>query len=242
MEPSYYVFPRREEDALTLITVNSQPVDFSRYPFHVTVNLPYQAQSNGLPAGKELQRVGNLEEKLGEALGSAVIHLGHVTGRGRLRVAFRSRTAAPAELKVKTGFLKTEMIPIHSAHDPEGMIYKREMRPEGHEIELCLNHELLDVLEREGDQSHTPRWVDFSAQFPSCEARAAFVEAVVAEGFIVTDRGLWEDQGRPIEYWCEVKRETSVEADTIGRFTMFLRAEAARHQGEFDGWACPVIR
>jgi hypothetical protein len=46
----------------------------------------------------------------------------------------------------------------------------------------------------------------------------------------------------PDDFWCELVKDTSVEPDTIGRLTGLAREIAQKNGGEFDGWACPVMK
>ncbi|MGI8923481.1 MAG: DUF695 domain-containing protein [Fimbriimonadales bacterium] len=210
-----------------------------RLPYAITVRLPYRAQENGLPAKGELGRVMDLEEKVMDALEPmGVLHLGHTTSNGEMKVFLYSREQVTELLTVKAGLLKKETLKLESRLDPDWSIYEMEMAPSEMEYERAKFHQLFEVLDGHGDVASKPREVDFKAIFSTETQRSAFMNDVAAEGFLPSPEPVWEgDDGK---FWCELIKTTSVEPDVICAETAYLRRKAELHGGEFDGWAYPV--
>lgn len=63
------------------------------------------------------------------------------------------------------------------------------------------------------------------------------MDVAANEGYRPGSNATWESGGN---FWCEIVMDTSIESETIGALTAQLQLLAAKHGGEFDGWACAV--
>lgn len=215
------------------------PDEFLLYPFLVLAKLAYEARENGLPAGKELSRVGRIEEALLEALRPhRAIDLGHITGNRVLVAAFAVGQPPPSSLTVKLGWLQKETIVLECKSDPTFSWYLSEMMPSEIEKEISISRMLLQKLVEMGDILERPRPVDFSVIFPTPETREAFLAVVLANGYRIGQPN-WTSKGEEL-FWCEIVKETAIVPTTIAAHCVYLRKTAREHGGEFDGWATTV--
>lgn len=248
MSQNFIVLRRGESNSLRSIAVipqSSTPIP--GYSFLVEIPLPYRQGANGFHAGNELERVYDIEEKLIEMLESPnYIFVGHISRPGVTTIYFYSRIQPPKELTVKYKFLKKAVVSIECRPDSEWLFYKHELEPTKLEFHSFRNQGLHDVFEKQGDNPDLPRPVDFGCFFPSNESRIAFLSEAANLGFNLSSAGTWGGPDHPEEpqddYWCELVKSTSIQPDTIAQICVDLDDLCEKHNGEFDGWACPVAK
>ncbi len=240
IDGTFCAFPRTVDGDLHVVMAASvDPSLRSRYPYAITFLIRYAPSPNGLPTMPELNRLNNIEDKLGAALTSPqVIHVGHVTGAARCKIVFYSAAEIVGPITVKTSFLKKETFQAECRHDPNWTIYEAELEPTLMERETALNEPVLEKLEEHGDDLTKARKVDFAAHFPNPGQRAEFVAYMNAEGFSAGEQGSWEPE--PGDYWCDFTKQMPVDLESICLVTGTLRKKAAELGGEFDGWGCPL--
>jgi len=239
--PTYIIITREERGRPKLATtVDGIPPRFSQFEYVVVARLPYRELDNGLPAGTELSRVTNLETQLEEALAPlGAFHLGHITFNGAMQVAFLAPKGVPTELTVKTGLLRKEKIELDVRHDPSHTWFQTELAPTDMEVETFKNRQLHQTLAEHGDRSEAIRQVDFWAYFASAEQRASFVNAIVSNGYRITSENAAEGA---YAFGCQFAADSDVTPQTMATRCAFLRKEATGQNGDFDGWACPVVK
>jgi hypothetical protein len=244
MEQTFLIFEREVGGLPKFVTMAElEPSRYRKSEFLVYADLPYRALPNGLPLGNELDRVAKLEDKLISALvGAGFLHLGHITHKSVYRAVFRSTTKAPETIGVRASLFKEAQIRLESSHDPHWQWVEQEMIPTPLEKEISVSRALLTTLEKHGDRAEAVRPVDFAAWFPTETDRTSFIESIALNGYAKTDPGTWEPDAQPRQYWCEVKKETSIEASTIAKHCACLREQASIWNGEFDGWQTPIVR
>jgi len=238
---NFELFVRDRGGKPKLVTVLSDRPPKEDFPYTVIAHLPYAAQENGLPAGDELSRVNRLEDQIEEVLTLfRVVHLGHITSDGGMLVVFCAPEKVPSTITIKTGLLKQEKLTLDVRHDPEWNWFDSEMGPTAVEVELSRNWNLLQKLASYGDRSEAVRQVDFWAYFKSPEQRAAFLGAIAAEGYRQSSES--NDGKPPYPYGLEFAIQSDTQAPTMAHRCAFLRAEATKADGDFDGWACHVVK
>lgn len=100
------------------------------------------------------------------------------------------------------------------------------------------DRETVAALVAHGDPLTKARPVDHWIYFATAEARDRFVDEVISLGFSLTDTNA--DGNAPIPYCACVSRVDHVDLESIHRVVMTLFAAAKRHDGDYDGWECPV--
>lgn len=209
--------------------------------YAIVARLSFQARQDGLPVQGELQRVHHLEDEIEKSLRSIeATWLGHVTYNGTLLVLYYAPKPAPSSISVKAGFLKKEQISLESRHDPSWTVYEVEMEPTEIELELMHFAQLYSALAKHGDDHSLEREVDFSAKFSSEEERSHFLTDVLNQGFTIRpEEATWEPT--PDSFWCQFVLNTQIIPEILMPQTLLVRKMAAKHGGEFDGWACHVM-
>ncbi|MCC7230858.1 MAG: DUF695 domain-containing protein [Fimbriimonadaceae bacterium] len=238
-EPLIVFSRKRDGDSYV---VSSAPVtnsDRVGHPFAITFVLSYPALPNGMPNSSDLAHLGKIEDRLVSELATErSIHIGHITGAGKMIVVFYANQKIEAPVSVKTGLFKKEAFTPDCRHDPDWTYFETTFEPTISERETYLNKPLLEILAKHGDDHAKPRPVDFAARFPVEQQRSDFVALMISEGFNMGEQGTWEPV--PGEFWCELRKSMTVENDAIGQVTGMLRERASSFGGEFDSWCCAV--
>lgn len=94
------------------------------------------------------------------------------------------------------------------------------------------------ALVAHGDPLTKARPVDHWSFFETVENRNKFVDEVVPLGFQLVETHADGRQPRP--FCARVVRVDHVDLESIHRVVMTLFRAARRHDGEYDGWECPV--
>jgi len=240
-EPSYFIFTREESGLPKILQLAEHKIGEPNLQFVVIARLPFKTLNNGLPAQGELSRLSLIEDKLiKEFIPTGAIHLGHITFNGVMQVVFQSIAPLPPEITIKTGLLSKQVIPLDVRRDPNWSWYYSEMAPTPVEREWARNQQLFETLRKHNDHHATPRQVDFWAYFATAEERAKFLDAVTSQGYSLTSESTAPTPS-PLPFGCEFAIVTGIEPHAIAERCAALRAETDRLNGDFDGWACPVI-
>ncbi len=209
-------------------------------PWSASVVARYQAQENGLPTKDELKRIHALDALLiteFEKLGN--VDAGHITTDGCTRFFFYGPTQGPAKVSVKTGLFKKSEFAVEWRHDPEWSVYENCLAPTVTDLMLERFRPLWKTLAEHGDDFDQARPVDFSVHFPTAADRTAFLAEAEHDGFALSQAGTWDAES---DYWCELVRTTPIEPTLMLPICIRLHDMAERHHGEFDGWACPIVK
>lgn len=235
-EPTYVLFTREERGLPKLVSgVAKIPPHLDPLEYTVVARLPYREQTNGLQADGELSRVSRIEDQIEEALTPlGAFHLGHISFNGAMQVAFLAPEGIPTELNIQAGLLELDVL-----HDPSHTWFQTEMSPTDVEFETSKNRTLHQTLAQHGDRSEAIRQVDFWAYFPTAEQRAAFLAAILASHYRLSSES--EAEGAN-PFGCEFAADSDVSPETMAARCAFLRREAIQQNGDFDGWACPVVK
>lgn len=202
-----------------------------------SVNVAYAAKENGMP--ENLAAAQKLEDGILKSLeSSSRVYAGHTIGAGKLTVLFRCDKTPPAEVKAKIGFLKTEVLPIEVREDPNWS-WHEQFLPTDVEIHQSRNIKLLQTLKQHGDDNALPRPVDFAFHFANESDRADGLAALEALGYRLNEEGQWESDNH--RFWFAVELTCPVKSGDIAERCASLSRLAEDHNGEFDGWACPVV-
>ena len=242
MERNYFLAARTESGLPRLITVAEiTNEERQQFPYVLLIDLPYRALDNELPARGELDRVVAIEEKLIATLGKDVLHLGHITFQGKMKVAFASSQEVPPSLTVKTGFLKKQTYTVEARKDPSWAWFEYNMQLTPLEIEAARLRQIIQALTSHGDVPSKAREVEFFSYFPSRELAEKFVESVKPEGFQLEPSGIHCGDHEKRPYSAVLLKTTTVESDTLANTYVYLRKQAAEFDGEFDGCGCNVV-
>lgn len=239
MEFEYSVAFREKDGVPHVISSRIIPPEFrTNHPYLAFSSIPYKAQPNGFPAGKELDRASDWEELIEKELAPySPIFAGHITGTGVMISFYYLQKPGPASVTIKTGLFKKTEIQLENSNDVHWGTYCALLEPTELEMEASRNSQLLQVFESQGDDRAVAREVDFTAYFNSASDRDNYFREVEASGYHLTSEGVWEtDQG---QFGINIGRVMTLEDNVIHPATLLLTQVAERHNGEFDGWAAP---
>lgn len=238
---TYAIYVREESGLPKLITsVEAIPTEVASLDYVAVARFPFREKDNGLPVDGELSRVNKLEAAIEETLKPlGAFFLGHITFKGAMQSAWLAGKGIPSEVALKTGLLKKETIPLDVRHDPLHSWFFTELAPTPVEIESSRNRQLHQTLAEHNDSAEAVRQVDFWAYFQSERQRTAFVEAITANGYRLSKHSAAEGTH---PFGCEFAADSDVMPETMATRCAFLRKEALLQDGDFDGWACPVIK
>jgi hypothetical protein len=157
-----------------------------------------------------------------------------------MAVLFHAEETPPAELKGITTRGAPFDVTLQSMQDPTWAWFDREMKPTGLEMEYSQNIQLHHTLREQGDDASKERRVDFTCYFPTEAEREAFISEVMHEGFLTDEesRGISEKSER--KFIADMRYVTTVGAAEMADHCLYIREAAARSNGVFDGWGCPI--
>lgn len=211
-----------------------------------TVQIAYDARPDGLPTQAGFKLTEEFEDQAVPLLeGAGAIYVGRIKVDGVSTLYFYGPAEGlPKEITVsKQSWFskKREAHTVESRPDPMWTFYEQELKPTPLEYEIARSRPLHKALGDHGDRHSTPRPVDFTFLFPSEEGRAAFLSEMAERQVFLNGEGAWENfEGNGWPYWCSLVLTTPVDPPTIGQICADFRALARSHEGDLDGWACPV--
>lgn len=207
------------------------------------VKIPMKTpDERGLVSEEETDQLSFIEDKLEmEALRYRIgTYVGRIASAGELtfvyylRYEFEWRDVVEAAMKAFPEYTFT----FGSKPDPEWEIYQKLLFPTPNEWQIIQNHKVCDNLRESGDALHLPRAIEHHSYFPSSEERAAFIEAIVSEGFTVKKEFTADNGWSGVGYW---RKDKPFYYD-IDELTLSLIAISGQFAGEYDGWETSIVK
>jgi uncharacterized protein (TIGR01619 family) len=118
--------------------------------------------------------------------------------------------------------------------DPEWTVYRDKLYPDAREMQLLINHRMVDQLVEQGEPGNVLRRIDHWIYFKEEAQRAAFLEEIVTFDFQVEETP--SAQVDEYHYGAQIWRQERITYDAVDYVVMFLTDHAARYQGKYDGW------
>ncbi len=198
---------------------------------------------DGLSSSEEFATLCAIEDKLNLTLmkdGHTVLG-GRITTDGRREFYYyaSSADAFEAALKGAMNSFPDYDFDFGTQHDPQWNQYVNVLFPSDDDLQKILNREVLDVMEKEGDQPETPREVMHWAYFPSEKNRTDFEGAVRANEYRLDSENHHPESENPFGV-CFAKIQ-SCTGEAIDNAVMALLKLAKQHHGDYDGWEAQVI-
>lgn len=227
----------------SVVAIAERPQNRPELQCCTQVKLPFKARGNGLPEDAEIERLDKLEAQLIEVLSPlGALHLGHIASNGFMIVAFQAPANMPKTVKVKTGLLSRETLELVTVRDPDWGFYDEKLAPSELDATESRNRKLLGHLASMGDKAEIARSVEFTANFPTADARTNFLATVGPMTYRPGPKGTWETLDGPNKFWCQVVTATDLSPVTMAHRCVYLSKEAREAGGEFDGWSSPAIK
>jgi hypothetical protein len=204
-------------------------------------------RADGLASPEEAERLRAAEEALttmvaGEFRG---VLAGRITGAGRREFycyAPRADGWAPAAKRALAALPEYAVDYAGAQPDPEWSQYRDLLYPTPRQRRQAENQATIFALAEAGDELGAVRPVDHWVYFRSSDARRSFQARAAALGFqLVDDLGV--DPERPAHpHRLHLRRAQAVDVPTVEAVTDELFAALEGLDGEYDGWAAPVVR
>jgi uncharacterized protein (TIGR01619 family) len=202
-----------------------------------------ETNEHGFPTAAEYGRITEVEGRAVAIVKEAadVVFTGVVTGAGGRQVVFYGsdeaalRSALESAAAEQTDYTLT-IPPIEN--DAEWGYYREFLYPGDEDMQSIDNRDAAAGLQRYGDDLSQPRIVTHWAYFAQADDRDAFAREIASGGFELENTD--QDSGEQ-PYGVKIEREDRVDFRSIDKLTLPLYRAALRHNGEYDGWECPVI-
>jgi regulator of RNase E activity RraB len=214
----------------------------SSHPYMAYVRLHMnQPRPDGLSSNEEFDTLVEIENALEARLcENEVGYVGRNTSGGFRDFYFYVSTETGWQSRVDAALAEFERYKYETGtrEDSDWSVYLNFLLPGAVDRQRIENRRVCEALERYGDKLTLSREIDHWSYFPSRESVEAFIAEVTSDGFQVRDRHVSEDGD--LRFGAQVWRIDTPSYDQIDRVTLPLFEAAERHQGQYDGWECPV--
>lgn len=195
---------------------------------------------NGLTTNEESNILFEIEDWIIENINTTnSIYIGRLTSNGFRDFYFYSKNIEQFKneaQKVKSKFNGYQfLIDIKNDKNWNGYldIYPNEM-----DMQSMSNREVLEYLEKNGDNLSKGREVFHWIYFKNENDRQRYIETVKKEKFEVVNENINKREKFP--YSLQVKRIDKVGYGDIDDYTLYLWKTAKEHNGDYDGWETSV--
>lgn len=222
------------------------PIVAAATRFRVRIRMR-DADEHGMGSAAEATALHGVEDHLVQA---AVVpglrYVGRLRHQGQWELVFYGAAAQEAALAAAVASLEAldgRDVDVDVSDDAAWVYYTEFLLPDAERRQWMKDRRLVAVLEEHGDVGETPRRVDHWAYFPSVDARARFLAAAKAEGFvgeIEPDAPAAAAPAASPPYCAHVYRLDAAELAYIHDVVMGLVELAEEQGGDYDGWETSV--
>ena len=203
-------------------------------------------REDGLSSGEEAPTLHAIEDVLHPALDQAcgAAFVGRITGSARRELYYYAPTAEGFEACVREVLARfpAYRFELGSREDAEWKLYLELLYPGPTDLARIQNRHVVEKLAEHGDRASLPRRIDHWAYFPTPVARASFALAIAEHGFNVVGENLQSDTEVELPHGLQFMREDTAEWEAVNGLTEALSELAEQHEGDYDGWECPVTK
>jgi hypothetical protein len=130
---------------------------------------------------------------------------------------------------------------IEIQEDKSWSRYLKFLYPNEETQESMANQKVILQLTKAGDKLTKERRIDHWLYFKTEDDRRNFFMKIADQKFLVEKMDVMKD-GRTHPYSLQMYRTDKPELAGITRLTLYLSKEAAKYNGEYDGWETIVIK
>jgi len=237
------------------LRVDDQPasifVDLGVFEHAPDASLPYMAyvrvhmhspREDGLSSQEEFDALSAVEESIEDTLQSdTTAYVGRCTTAGTRDFFFYTGTPDDWSARVATVMASHPDYDydVGTREDEDWGLYFGYLYPSPMDMQCIQNRQVCEALEKDGDPLRMPRPIDHYAYFKTQAQADAFAAAAEQMGYQVMGRG--EPTDTHEEYGVHLSREDTPSYEGIDDVTLPLFELAQTHEGEYDGWECPVV-
>ena len=237
-------------DLPAVIRTNLALKDFeytANYPNRLHLQILYKnANDSGFPTREEGEYVYSIEdavEEIVEQHGDMLAGVVKCDERVRIFAYTKNELGYYDEISaVMSKNFPNYAYTLAIVDDPDWELYFQGLYPDRYEYQSIMNMRLIEDIKSDGD-SMVPRVLEHCLLFKTEEHGEAFLAKVMEDGFIklssenLTDN---EDIDKEYPYVLVIGREDAFE--NIDEIVWYLMALAEEFDGEYDGWACHIVK
>lgn len=210
----------------------------------VRIALTYQdPHPTGLPKSIEFEAVSSIEDRLKEFAGlTNDWYVGRITVSGyRYFYIYTSRSESEwtdfsASVTEQTGY---EFVPSFRS-DPTHEGYWQELYPTEDDRQVIKDLQVIEILEKHGDDGSVPRKVDHWIYFTDPCAATSFKTWLENSRFkSEPDLSTMDDDGGSC---VRVSHHGTIKIGDISSHSIELGRQAKKLGGSYDGWEAPIIK
>lgn len=200
--------------------------------------LRYPDPDNALATDAEFEALGEMEDRLAEALSDrhGARYAGRITHEGRREFYFYSASASGMEAAAKEALATfgNYRIDYWSQPDPEWKQYLNVLFPKGASLRWMQDRDGVAALHKRGAAPGVAQALTHASSFSAPGKRLAFAGAVENAGFTV--RAMSERPGARFDVRYELAQAPTLE--TVFATTGLLTQLSEKHGGTYQGWEC----
>ncbi len=200
-----------------------------------------EPREDGLSSQGEFEMLCKLEDALKSELSALKVTLaGRITTQGRREFYFYGPSEGSFRSTVQSALnqFRGYEFDVGSRLDPRWSQYFQVLFPSDIDFERMKNRDVLDVLQKHGDDHSAVRNVRHWLYFATAQQREYFVSSAKAFGYKVERTSEISDRGN--EFGVELSKEQNVIPTSIDGTTIELLRLAKQFGGEYDGWETQV--
>ena len=237
-------------DLPAVIRVNLALRDFeytANYPKRLHLQILYKnADDNGFPTREEGEYVYSIEDAVVEIIEQHGDMLAGV-------VKCDERAHIFAYVKNELGYydeiseMMSENFPDYAYtlavfEDKDWVMYFHALYPDRYEYQSIMNMRLIENIESHGD-SMVPRVLEHCLCFTTEENGEAFLAKVMEDGFNkLSSENMSNNEDIDEEYPYELVIGREDDFENIDGIVWYLMDLAEEFDGEYDGWACHIVK
>ena len=237
-------------DLPAVIRVNLALRDFeytANYPNRLHLQILYKnANDSGFPTREEGEYVYSIEdavEEIVEQHGDMLAGVVKCDERVRIFAYTKNELGYYDEISaVMSKNFPDYAYTLAIVDDPDWELYFQGLYPDRYEYQSIMNMRLIEDIKSDGD-SMVPRVLEHCLLFKTEEHGEAFLAKVMEDSFIKLsseNQSDNEDIDKEYPYVLVIGREDAFE--NIDEIVWYLMDLAEEFNGEYDGWACHIVR
>jgi len=205
----------------------------------VSINMR-NPMENGLSSNEESELLYEIEDNIVNNIASRhdAVFVGRLTTAGMRQLFFYFGDTSGHEETITQSMSKYPEYEFEfgGKEDKEWNCYLGFIYPSPTQYQMIMNSRVIRNLEQNGDDLTKERMVDHWIYFESEDDMKNYISEIEAQGFTVID----SHQNEEKLYVLNVGRVDKVDFQSVNEYTLYLWELAGSHNGDYDGWGCPV--
>ena len=237
-------------DLPAVIRTNLALRDFEftvNYPKRLHLQILYKnADDNGFPTREEGEYVYSIEDAVVEIIEQhGDILAGVVKCDERVRIVSYAKNELGYYDEISE--MMAEKFPDYAytlavVEDEDWELYFQALYPDKYEYQSIMNMRLIENIKSDGD-SMVPRVLEHCLLFKTEENGEAFLVEVMEDGFVkISSENLSNNEDIDKEYPYELVIGREDDFEDIDETVWYLMDLAEEFNGEYDGWACHIVK